>query len=102
MVEGVDQPQSLVEELLRLRVRGGNGMMQASHSRHQRHRFQSGGILRPACACGKCNGRDLLHKDLQKSGVSRLTTETKTCRRALREGRQNTTDRGPLEILPPD
>src|SRR5438309_1988308 len=72
MIEGVNQPQPLIKELLRLRVRSGNGMMQAPQSHHQLHRLQSAGILRPACAGCKCDGRgrDFLHKDLQKSGIA--------------------------------
>ena len=40
VVEGVDQAQSLIEELLCLRIPGGDGMMQVSQSGHQRGRLR--------------------------------------------------------------
>ena len=40
VIEGVDQAQSLIEELLRLRIPGGDGMMQVSQSGHQRGRLR--------------------------------------------------------------
>ena len=40
MIEGVDQAQPLIEELLRLRILGGDGMMQVSQSGHQRGWFR--------------------------------------------------------------
>src|ERR1700751_4017752 len=43
MVEGVDQRQALVEELLRLGVGGGDGMMQVAHARHQLYGFLGSG-----------------------------------------------------------
>ena len=40
MIEGVNQAQSLIEKLLRLRIVGGDGMMQVSQSGHQRGRLR--------------------------------------------------------------
>ena len=36
MVEGVNQAQSLIEELLRFGIAGGDRMMNVAHSRHKR------------------------------------------------------------------
>ena len=42
VIEGVDQAQSLIKELLGLRIFGGDGMMQVSQSGHQSGRLRLG------------------------------------------------------------
>ena len=55
MIEGVDQPQALIEELLRLRILCRNRVMQIAQARHQRGRLglrRHGMVL---CDSSDCN-----------------------------------------------
>ncbi len=72
MVEGIDQAQSLIEELLRLRVVGGDRMMQVSQSRHQSGRLRFRLRMRrmilsedaAASREGEQNGKPEFHEDV--------------------------------------
>jgi hypothetical protein len=66
VIECVDEAESLIEEFLSFRGRGGNGMMEIAEARHNRNRVQGLAGDNQRCET-KHDGGDVLHRNLQGS-----------------------------------